>query len=59
MRIALGILSGNIKMSLWPFDYRKASLNNIVPGTTGGGKKSVFLSGYLLITTKGLLPPVF
>ena len=42
-------------MSLWPFDGRKASQNNLVPVTTGGCENSVCLSGYLLITTEGLL----
>ena len=59
IRIPLGILSVNIKMSLWPFDGREASLNHLVSGMTGGRGKSVYLSGYLLITTEPLLFPVF
>ena len=51
IRIPLRILSVNIKMSLCPFDGREASLDNLVPGTTGDREKSVCLSGCLLITT--------
>ena len=46
-------------MSLWPFDGREASLNNFVPETAGGREKLVCFSGYFLITTEGLLFPVF
>ena len=59
IRIPLGILSVNIKMPLWPFDGREASLNHLVLGTTGGCRKSVYLPGYLLVTTEALLFPVF
>ena len=59
IRISLGILSVNIKMFLSPFDNREASLNNLIPGTTGSCEKSVCLSGYLLINIEGLLFPVF
>ena len=54
VQIPLGMLSVNIKMSLWPLGCREASLNKLVPGTTGGREKSACLSGYTLITTKGL-----
>ena len=58
MQIPVLILSVNIKMSLWTFDGREASLNNLVPGTTWGREKLVCLSGCLLIITEGLLLPV-
>ena len=57
--IHLGILSVNIKIVYWPFDGREASVNNLVPGTKRCLKKSVYLAGYLLMTTDGLLIPVF
>ena len=41
-----GILSVNIKVCLWPFDDREASLKKLVPGTTGGRENSVCLTGY-------------
>ena len=54
MQIPVGILSVNIKMSLWPFDDREASLNNLVPGTTWGREKLVCFSECLLIITEGI-----
>ena len=57
--IHLGILSVNIKIVYWPFDGIEASVNNLVPGTKRFLKKSVYLAGYLLMTTDGLLIPVF
>ena len=42
-------------MFVWNFHGREASLDNLVPGTTGGRGKYVCLSGYLLMTTEGLL----
>ena len=59
IRIPLGILSVNIKISAWPLDGRESSPNNLVSGTTGGLENSVYFFGYLLITTEGLLLPVF
>ena len=59
LRIPLGILSLNIKMFLQPFDSREVLLNNLIPETTRDREKSVCQSGYLLITTEGLLLPVF
>ena len=58
MQIPVLILSVNIKMSLWPFYGREASLNNLVPGTTWGREKLFCLSGCLLIITEGLFFPV-
>ena len=54
MQIPVGILSVNIKMSLWPFDGREASLNNLVPGRTWDREKLVCFSECLLIITEGI-----
>ena len=46
IRIPLGILSVNIKVFLWPFYGREASLNNLLPGMTGNREKSVCLVSF-------------
>ena len=59
IRITFAILSVNIRLFLWPFNEREASIDNLVTGTTGSRKKNVCLSGCLLMTTEGLLILVF
>ena len=59
IQIPLRILLANMKKSLWSFGGREPSLNNLEPGIKGSSKKSVCVSGCLLMTTEGLLLLVF